>query len=380
MKKISFIIAVSAAVALSACTSESVIEDAAQDSKVINFTSVVNKHSRATTDLTTANLNHFAVFGYYTLPKDSQTASTIFYNEIVSTTNGVEWTYDGEKRYWIPEAKYYFFAYNCGNVAKLGTGYGTFDMNTDDKMDPEKRVLVIENYKCDDTHQHDLIFASSTGDNYAGIEGSTSGNNPVAFNFKHLLSKVRVNFKSTFPTEYEVVISNVKIQDIRNYGSYSPISEGSGWYETKRGIANNEHPAISLVRTSTSIVDEKPVVTDLPIETTNTGKTENPGVTTDYAYVLPYDYSNDGVAGLSAEDVFIYFDLTVYNKGQEVFNKTGMHGKFTPIWTPGFAYTYNIEVNGEAANLNTIEFTLAGVDEWEDAPEENYTNGISIDK
>ncbi len=364
MKKISFFIAVSA-LALTACTSEKIIDDAVMDSKAINFSSVVNKHSKAT-DLTTSNLDHFSVFGYYTLPGDEQTASTVFYNETVSTTNGVEWTYAGEKRYWIPGARYYFFAYNCGNVAKLGSAYGSFEMNTTDKMPSNERVMKILNYVCDNSHQHDLIFASSTGDNYAGIEGKEGNNSTVAFTFKHLLSKVKFNFKSTFPTEYTVVVENVSIRDIRNIGSHSPLTEGSGWFNLTRGLNNDEHPSINMVKTSTTIVDGKPVTDNVTLETTNTGDSNtNHGIDTDFIYVLPYDYYT------ATEEIYAYFDLYVYNKGQEVFNKKGMNGKFSPSWNPGYAYTYNIDLNGEAANLNTIEFTLADVEEWADDTTEN---------
>ncbi len=368
MKKIFNYFAASV-LALSACTSESVIDDAVKDSNAINFKTVVNKPSKAA-DLTTATLDHFSVFGYYTLPGDEETASTIFYDVPVTTTNSVDWTYTGEKRYWIPGAKYYFFAYNCGNVAKLDSSFGSFDMNTDDKMLPSDRILKITNYVCDNTHQHDLIFASNTGDNYGGIEGKEGNNSTVAFTFKHLLSKVKFNLKSTFPTEYTVLVENVAIRDVRNTGCYSPISTDPKWYQVTRGLLDNEHPYIEMGKTSTSIEEGQPVTVNIPLQTTNTGTATNPGIDTDYAYVLPFDYT------AKAEDVWVYFDLTVYNKGQEVFTKKGMNGKFSPVWNPGYAYTYNIDLNGEAANLNTIEFTLTTIEPWADeaADENNNSN------
>lgn len=364
MKKSFFYLAVSA-VALSACTSEDLIEDAAQTKigKVISFETVVNKHSR--TDLTATNINKFAVFGYYILPGEGNEglASRIFYNDSVSRQPDNTWTYDGDIRSWLPGAKYYFFAYSCGDIMKLNSKYGSFQMDMADGLNPQGRVMKIVNYVCDYTHQHDLIYASCTGDNFDGIEGKESGNATVAFQFKHLLSKIRARFTSAFPDEYTVEISNVSFQNIRNIGTYSPTADGSGWQNVIR--PEGEHPYVYLL--NTDLADVSPLVT----------RTKDEPAITDYAYVIPYSYmgeDNENVEDKESTFVYINFTVDVKNKDKVVFHKI-LTGKVNPVWSAGYQYTYNIKLDGKALDLGEIEFTVSGsaIEPWQDGADDIIT-------
>ncbi|MDE5786893.1 MAG: fimbrillin family protein, partial [Duncaniella sp.] len=111
------------AVALTACTSEEVVDVSVQ-SNAIGFENAVMKQSRADAqvgDLTTDNLDKFMVYGYYT--KEGQTANPIqvFGGDAVTKQNG-GWSYSGT-RFWVPDATYSFFAYSCADVA-LDNNYG----------------------------------------------------------------------------------------------------------------------------------------------------------------------------------------------------------------------------------------------------------------
>ncbi|MDE6308863.1 MAG: fimbrillin family protein, partial [Muribaculaceae bacterium] len=66
MKKHFFYLA-AGAFALTACTSEDVIDDVQTTRNPIQFENVVNKMTRAT-DLNTSNFKQFNVFGFYTVP------------------------------------------------------------------------------------------------------------------------------------------------------------------------------------------------------------------------------------------------------------------------------------------------------------------------
>lgn len=364
MNKRFFYLAASALV-LSACTSESVTEDAVKNGSAIAFDNVVKKHSRAdVTDLSGNSLKQFNVFGYYTTPHNEYKAIEVFNDVPVTRNADGKWSYTGEQRSWVPGGKYFFYAYSCGQISKLNTNYGDFTMDMTNDLENSDRVLKINGYVCDATHQHDLIYASNTGatesDPFAGIIGKDKANKPVQFQFSHLLSKVKAQFSSEFPEGYEIYISDVTIQNIRNVGSYNP-NASSGWQNVVRD-PEDSFPFVYLLNT------DDPETT--PIHTTVGGD----AVSTNSAFVLPYTYNDN--------DVYIKFDLTVMNKGEEILNKE-LTGKFNPIWVAGYSYVYNIKINGSAAGLEVITFTTTTdesgnvVSEW---VSDSTSPNITLDK
>lgn len=155
------------ALALTACTSEEILDETTSSRNVIKFENAVNKHTRA--DLTSSTLNHFNVFGFYTKAAtggEGEVTDLVFYNtpvKFVDSTTG--WVYYDKntdqtfQRHWTDGAKYYFYAYSCGNQdiseeTSYGIGYN---------MDMANRKFEILNYQCDDNHQHDLVFAYKNG-------------------------------------------------------------------------------------------------------------------------------------------------------------------------------------------------------------------------
>ncbi len=382
MKRKIFYFAVSA-LALSACTSEDVIEDISQTRNVISFENVVNKPSRAE-DITTNNLSQFNVFGFYTSPGDEFTAHEIF-DDILVKKSGTDWKYtsnDDSLRYWINKAKYYFYAYNCGNADKLSSEYGSFtlDMSNTNKLTAADRVLKIDNYRCDNSHQHDLIYASNTGENFGGILGTDNANNPVALRFKHILTKVNARFTSKFPTEYTAYIKNVSIQNIRNYGDYS----GTAWQNVER--REGETPYVALASANT---ENNPQYISVVNDTDAKGNQLY--AETGTAFVIPWDYNgkdnDEGEAGEPTEGenksettfVSIVFDVDVYIGEELIFTKH-LSGKFNPTWLAGYFYTYNIELSGKASNMQAIVFTTVtdeqgSVVDWE----KDTTLNIGID-
>lgn len=355
--------------ALTACTSEDVVEDVVASRNLIKFENVVNKPSRAG-DLTTINLSQFNVFGFYTMPGNAVVANEVFDDVTVTRQDDGKWKYTGDDRYWVKDAKYYFYAYSCGSVTKLSTDYGKFSMNMESGLTAADRSLMINNYVCDNTHQHDLIYASNTGatetDKFAGIVGKDASNDPVGFQFKHLLSKVKARFTSKFSSEYKVVVRNVSIRNIRNVGTYN---SASGWTKVER--KEGEQPFVYLLNTSDASIN--------PIEFKNEKDTHGNQVyaETNTAYVLPYRYSGDEEANTF---VNIYFELDLYYGTDKVMTKI-LTGKFNPTWIEGYSYIYNVEVSGSTTGMEVITFTTATdrdgniVTPWT----EDETPSISID-
>lgn len=347
MKKSIFLLA-AGALALTACTSEEILESGNQGN-VIGFENVVSKQTRAdVVDLDYGTLKHFNVFGYYTAPNDTVTAIGVFDDQDVSNETG-EWSY-GEHRYWVPGATYYFYAYSCDN-SPLSESFGKFSIDLRGKT-PEERAFKIKDYVCDETHQHDLIFAAP-----ASIEAQPKGSNsPVSLKFNHLLAKVNATFTSKFPHIYNVEISDVKIEGIRNSGDYSAAKKT---WTTK---VDGDNPKVNLWINSEE-KDKCLTVSDTSSATTNS------------AYVLPYTYT-EGDA--NATNVTIKFDIAVRDtESNVVILSRHMSGTWIPTWETGHKYTYNIVIDGSTAQLDVIAFEVTedenGVSNWEKGTGEKIT-------
>ncbi len=357
MKKSLFFLA-AGAVALTACTSEEVIDDVVKKQNAITFENVVDKLSRADVeDLTATDLTHFSVFGYYITPNEdgtvnesSTTAIPVFDNVLVTRNDYNTWSYAGDLRYWVPGGRYFFYAYSCGNTNKLQAdgAYGTFEFDMATGKTNTERALMIKDYLCDNTHQHDLIYASNTGaDAEAGkigsgiIAGPAGSNQTVDLKFKHILSKITAAFSSKFPDGYTVEVSNVSVQGIYNKGTYNP-NAAQGWQDQSKSAS---FPYVDLYKTSDSDLT--------PMEIINEKDTDGNQIykSTNSAYVMPRAYNQED------SNVSIVFNVKVLNKEQAVLNQL-MTASFKPTWQAGYKYTYKIELSGSAAGLQAIAFLV----------------------
>ena len=214
MKKQLFYLALGA-IALSACTSEEVVDVSVPQSKAIGFENVVMRQSRADQaipgDLTNANLDKFLVYGFYTRENETANPIQIFSGEAVTRENDGTWTYKNT-RFWVPGATYHFFAYSCADIA-LDNTFGTIGLDLNSVGD--SRQLIMSNYRCDSKHNHDLIYAQAK--DIVGLAISESDQTPnsnVSFNFEHILSKIDVIFTSEFSADYDIVIKDMQRQEV----------------------------------------------------------------------------------------------------------------------------------------------------------------------
>lgn len=343
------------AIALTACTSEDVVEDVAASRRQIQFETVVNKPSRAV-DLTMQNLNQFKVYAFYTMPHNPNKAHAVFNNVSVTDPDGKgTWRYTVDPRYWVDNATYYFYAYSCGSTEELSTDFGEFKLDIDDPtegegsdgMDITQRVLEIDDYICDSSHQHDLVFASNTG-----FKAPAGYNTAVSFSFNHVLSKLQASFTSKFSPEYELVIKNVSVRNIRNKGNYK---FNSGWDAVTR---NGGNPLVYLLEPKMEIIDDKEVNTNT-IKVSNKKVGDNQmSVQTNTAYVLPFKYQADN-------EVNLYFEVDLMYGKDYVIQGKALTATFQPEWKDGFFYVYNIEISPENINMKQIEFTVTTIKDWD---------------
>lgn len=325
------------ALAVVSCTSSDVLDEGIQ-TNAIGFESTLSKPSRAIDDpivdgdLTNATLDNIFVYGYYTAANQSGTPVQVFDGTPIRK-QGSNWVYD-HTRYWVPEAKYYFYAYSCADIA-LNNTFGT---PTLDLVNDPNRLLRFTGYVCDDHHQHDLIYAYSEGiTGKKPIEGGYA-NDPVHFDFKHVLTKVNAVFSSEFDSDYEVKITNIQIVNIRNQGDFNPK-------------ANNEYLWDNVDRKEKNA---KIVLANSGDKVAIKGKQT---VTTGTSYVIPYNYSNG--------DVQLNFSIEVVDtKTHETVLSRNLTGSWSPNWKSGYSYTYNIKITGTAANLEEIRFGNMNVENW----------------
>lgn len=319
------------ATALAACTSTDVLEEGPQ-SNAIGFENVVNKATRATTDLTTDDLSKFVVFGYYAnavenVGDEPTTIVKVFDNETVTKTDNI-WGYTNT-RYWNPGYQYYFYAYSCGNDV-LGSTDGTASLNFKG-AGLKGRALNITGFTCDADHQNDLVC-----DAVEGMWGATSGNSNVKFQFQHALCKVSAEFVNDFPDVYDIYVSDVKLVNFYDQADALIYDNAIDWSNQGRNLAST--PSIGM--------DVKG--DGLATSTLKYGDSAS-SVTVDPVFMLPVSYANTNV----------YFEFTVTVKDSEtqteVLTRT-IRGSFKPNWAFGNQYKYIIHISGSTAQLEEIKF------------------------
>ena len=199
MKKVIF--ALAAVVALAACSQEDVI--VADKGAAIGFDTFVGKATRVDDKtLTTGDLTDFAVYGAVTNTVDSTSATALIFNNVKVAKDGAGmnaddyagqtntgWKYAGTQ-YWIAGATYDFAAvapYKCGaeNAFNAATKTTTINFSNDAVTD--------------------LLYAQTLN-----VEGDDSGNQPVGFDFRHVLSKVKFSFEN----QYLSTGTTIRVRDI----------------------------------------------------------------------------------------------------------------------------------------------------------------------
>lgn len=336
MKK-SILFIAAGALALSACTSSEVIEEGVQ-SNAIGFQQVVGKESRALTSGESGNFNKFYVYSYYTQPDATNNPVSVFDGEEVTLNNGA-WGYENT-RYWVPGATYRFYAYSCQNATPENAEAG---LNLEGGT-KEQRALKITGYT---THSHhDLVFATNDG----GIVGEEKekGNSKVALTFKHILTKINVVFDSEFAPGYDIEVSNVSVQNIYDKANYNPYGTPT-WSSATRTSTDATNPT----KIALALLTGKNIAS--AADPTDAASVEVEAITED-GYVIPHEYSTSLVK--------LVFTINVKQGNDVMFSRT-LTGQWSPNWDEGKAYTYNVKINGTAAELDPIVFeTSQVIDGW----------------
>lgn len=346
MKKALYSLALCALV-LTSCTS---VDKEGPQSNAITFRNVVSKDSRA---MSNDNFGLFYVYGYYTKGSDLNTRFNIFTDTPVTKDPDGGWN-SAINRYWIDGATYSFYAYSCENK-HIAPDYGGPSIGQSDGV-------FRLNYSChaEGGVAHDLIFASATD-----ILGKESGNLPVSFHFKHILSKINLNFVSEFPEDYTIEISNISISQFMNTGTFTAnkkaVSDGTlgSWGDVEYdGKVMNTFTLNTLGNSTT---------------TSDKDAQGNPAapVVSSSCYMIPWHYT------AANNPVKIQFNIKVTNSANQTVLSNTLSGMWHPNWRVGTQYTYTVRLSGGAAGMEGIKFDV-GISDWNDPKEDNKPEIIDI--
>lgn len=300
---------------LASCTNEDVLN--VSDSRAIGFNTFVNNNTKAVTDITTASLSKFYVFGDY-----DEGASVAFSNTEVIGSQGGTYT-PVNPAYWQTGKTYEFGAYSNGN-ASLTASFSN-------------GALTIIGYSVDDAKDLIAATASEIAAPAAGEDKS------VPLTFKHLLSKVKFTFSTTaVPEAFRMEVSNLTFKGIKTAATCV--------------FSNN---TISTMWTGTE--------GDYTIATLGDYAVTDGFASTEDILVIPQ----------SNTDIEASFKVTIYdeNTNEEIATNDFTASLDCTKWVEGYVYNYTATINPDKVdgNLKPITFTVTKVEDWEPEQKEPIT-------
>ena len=306
MKKI--LVSVLAIAGLVACNSENVVSEL--DSRTpITFEGVFVENATRADDpsTTTDNINEFYVWAYM-----NEVDGYVFNDETV-TRSGDKWTY-GEPSYWMPDNHYYFAAF---------AGDRTYVEGLPTEMEAEGlgEITFTNN---DGTN--DILY-----DEYDVLAATT--NNPVKFQFAHLLSKVKFTFINGFANENQTIV----VKDIQmvapEVATIDLSADELAWANYSEEVTldfGDMNGAAKLAIGDRKSSDNERLTIPAP-------------ATQSYTITFLVDVYNGNQAGI--EDRLMTVELNGFE------------------FVAGRAYNLVATINQENLNLDAIEFEVV-VDEW----------------
>ena len=196
-----------AVAALAACTTEQTI--VAPQNEAIGFDTFVANSTRAT-DITTANIADFGVYG--TVTKGGNSA--LIFNNTEVKKDGDKYKYS-PAQYWIAAAEYDFLAF-----APYANAKWTYTPTNEQVA--QNGTFSFDNYAA--AADQDVVYAYQTKTTADKLDASNT--QAVEFTFKHILSKVAFSFTNTFNDNKTTLnVYNVKINNTAKTGTMA-IAEG----------------------------------------------------------------------------------------------------------------------------------------------------------
>lgn len=338
MKKI--FIAIVALAAATACSNSEIVS---VNREAIAFDNAfVNNSTRSVVDPSFTNTNLFEDFAVYGFVTDENTGTIFDCTPVSGSALNGDWTYEGTQ-YWIEGATYNFYA--VAPHSYLGTW-------VDNTANADGLVLYVQN----NDGTKDILVAKAND-----IVGQQSGDNdPVEFNFQHILSKVKFSFTNNYDaTDSSIRVENIKIT---NACGGSLVTFDKNNLQWGSGDPRAQAPTLNF-----GMATDDEATTDVK---------ENVEVA--YVYGKTYESQNELLLIPVAVDggYNVTYDVKVLVNGVVV--KTYNH-IVNVDFTPAAGHSYDIKAVLKATNINPdealdpIKFTVTRIDGWDTDHNDNNT-------
>ena len=315
MKKL-FILGI-AALGFAACVQEQVV-DTPMGGAITFESAFVDNATRAAADpsTTTGTLTAFDVWGFV-----KEYDGTVFVDQDV-TLNGGNWGYEGAQ-FWAPNQPYYFAALAPMNSETLG-----HELATGDDAKLGLGTLTFTNVN----GTEDVLYATSK----VTSKGVNQPNDPVKFQFRHLLSKVKFTFKNGFVTNNaSIKVTNIKM--------------------TAPAKASIKVAQANYAKAWTLVEDQLVTLAFGDVETLTYGQNAE---SADERLTIP---------AASTYEYNVTFDVELFMGAQSVYTVSKTSTVTGVELEMGKAYNFYAEINPENLELDAITFDVIEVEDWENA-------------
>ncbi|MDE5661668.1 MAG: fimbrillin family protein [Muribaculaceae bacterium] len=333
--------------ALPACSTEEDDPVPAAADNAIRFTAASRlPQGRATSDITTASLDQFFVYGYLASDKSAYMTDV----EVNKTGSGL-WEYSPVK-YWPSGDALNFYAYAPQGMLPQGT-------------------TPLDAVHFDNSGTSDFIYAVEPG----MTQPAKGSDAQVKFNFRHALARITVMLSSE-DSKLEVRVNNATIVGANRTGDFSfPAASTAGEASaesvgTWSNLADKSFNVLFMAQRQSEIITLTPEPVDVDIE----GDAAKYFIPQELPFVQGGDYE---------KEVYLALTCAMYDKatGKKVWPNAntpdinlpngGLSGEgyiylslqgtgFT-AWQSGYHYVYNVVINGHP-DMSQIEFGNPTVD------------------
>ena len=291
----------------------------------------------------------FCVLGKYSTGDTYAATNTVFDNQEVSYTDASGWDYNPKKN-WEKSSTYRFCAYWPKTDGATLTG----DMNS---------TIRIENFRVDPEYsrQGDLCISDVKEqvitDNPREMSETTNGNfvnEGIPFRFRHLLSNVRFAVAKTYGTQSTVVVTNVRLSNVKNTATFTMTSSNNG---TDWNTGSWTQPTGSVVYNS-GVVSQGVAVATYN-STTTEWEWDSDGLVWEGFVAIPQTVNPTGAADADKVSVTIEYSSTP-DSGTATVRRVTAELPADQVWQMNKRITYKVRINED----NTIKFGKPMVESW----------------
>lgn len=332
MKKV-FFLGIAAVAMLASCSNDETVE-MVQNTRTISFNNAfIDNATRSVVDpsFTTLNLQSFAVYGF---TQNGQ----IFDGVTVSKDGtGSTWLYSPQQ-YWVEGNQYAF-----GAIAPANTPVSEEQLLGSSVSDYKVGMTVSFTNTDGKT---DLLYAAA--DNVDANESFMADPQLVGLTFKHQLSKVKFSFLNNVSGAYNIKVTDVKITNAKSTGTLTVSSAAdNSWSNVGGSALELDFGAAGSAETTADA-----------IAFSSEGETYNE------LLMIPTASTESYTVTFTVELLNGTVSMGTYNHTATISN---VELKL------GYCYDFKAELNADNivvdpedpdAELKPIEFTVSGVEDW----------------